>query len=661
MSTLQQVIKKISNGGKLTKGQEETLRKKADMYWDSHPDVDSRFPRWKKNIAWIAGFQLYDYNKYTNTLIEVPLKRKEKLVMNRLRPFVRQLLAKLTADVPQMSVIPKTGENEDIEAARAGDKIVENLADKVNLVEILRSAKLWTIITNRAFLRVFWDMDGSGIIGHEENGDEVTEEGDVSMECVSPFNCRVDPLFNEHDKWRWFIFGEEVDAVALEEEFDLEKGSLDEKSTTLETAFDIESFDTEWGTGGGSGTSAKKEDITGRTVVLKEFWTPDIYALIAGHEVLEYDINPYEEIPFYLIEERLIPISNYEKGMEYNESPIKDAIGIQREFNRMYSLKSTALDRASKLKVLVPFGSMISKKQFTNDYGVFIDYNPKMNAQPHQMRLDPLPAFIETYTNNLEREFEMTFGVREASFGRLPERASHASGTLVNLLLEQDDVLLNPILATINKALAKAWGLALKIVRDNYDVGRLIRYIGENGEYSIEKFRGADLRGNTDVKIVSQSGLPRSRALRIEYIMKLREIGLLTDDKHTLEMLEFGQADKIFQDSLLHTRKAYRENDAIKANPEITPEDVAEWIHPLEEKEAHSVIHARFIFGAEFDRLNPAQQETINKHAMDTVNQISEQQKAAQEEQMVMAERAKALGQKLADEGVAKQMIMDEA
>ena len=640
--SLRLLEKKIYSGKKLTDAQKKTLLKKINEYWDDHNDVDNRFPRWKKAIAWVAGYQLYDYNKYTKKLVEVPLKRKKRLVFNRLRAFVRALLAKMSADVPQMSVIPRTSENSDIEAARAGDKLIEHLADKVDMPAILNNAKLWSIVCNRAFIRVFWNADDYGIVGAESE-EEIMEEGDIGMECVSPFNCRVDPLFFEQEKWRFFVFGEEVDAEAIEDEYGIEKGTLQEKSTTLDNAFDLELYDEHEII---LGASDKKEDISGRSIVLKELWTPNIYVFAAGDEILEYGANPYEEIPFYPIEERLIPISNYEKGFQYNEGLVKDAIAIQREYNRMYSIKSIALERASQMKVLVPFGSMISKKQFTNDYGVFIDYNPKMGAEPHQMRLDPLPAFIETYTQNLERELEVAFGVREASFGSLPERASHASGTLVNLLLEQDDVLLNPLLATINKALSKAWTLALRIVKDNYTLPRLIRYTGADGQRAVEKFRASDLKNNTDVKVVSQSGLPRSRALRIEYIMKLREVGLLTDDKHTLEMLEFGQAEKIFQDNLLHERRAYKENDTIKDNPEITPQDTEGWIHPLEEKAVHAVIHARLIFGEEFSRLTPNQQETINAHAMETVQKLQQEQDAAMQKQLEMAAKAKAVGLK---------------
>ena len=650
IENLRAIEKIVFAGGKMNSQQKETTRKKIDEYWDDHSDVGNRFPRWKKYIAWVAGHQLYDFNRFSRKLVEVPLKRKRRIVFNRLRSFVRTTLAKLSADVPQMSVIPKTSDNSDIEAARAGSRVIEHLADKVDLPAVLNSLKLWAIVTNRAYIRVFWDEDSEGVIDYEGN-QKITEEGDVNMECVSPFNCRVDPLYFEHDKWRWFVFGEEVDAEVVEEEYKLKKGSLKETSQILGSAFDMEISD---GQELVVGAHDKNEDITGRTIIFKEFWTPKIYIFTAGDRVLDYGAHNYGMIPFFPVEERLIPISNYEKGFQYNESLVKDAIAIQQEYNRMHSIVSIANERAAKMKVLVPFGSMISKKQFTNDYGVFIDYNPKMNARPHQMKLDPLPSSVDVYIQSLEREFEVAFGVREASFGRLPERASHASGTLVNLLLEQDDVLLNPMLATINKALSKAWGLALVMVQDNYAMPRLIRYVGENGQHSVAKFYAADLRGNTDVKVVSQTGLPRSRALRVEFIMKLREVGLLTDDKSTLEMLEFGQAEKMFQDSLLHERRAYRENDIIKENPEIRPENTEQWIHPLEEKEIHAVIHARFIFGAGFDKLNPNQQETANQHALKTVELFQEAQKAAQLQEFEMMERAKIAATKPVEEGAAE-------
>jgi len=196
-SGIRELEKIIWDGKKLTSEQKQSFRQFIDTIWDEHSDVGNRFPRWKKYIAWVAGYQLYDYNRFSQQLIELPIKRKNRLVFNRLRSFIRTMLAKLSSDVPQMSVIPRTSENEDREAARAGDRLIEHLADKINLPQITNDLKLWAIVTNRAFLRVFWDIDSWGIVGFDGE-DEVTEDGDVNMECISPFNCRVDPLNFEH-------------------------------------------------------------------------------------------------------------------------------------------------------------------------------------------------------------------------------------------------------------------------------------------------------------------------------------------------------------------------------------------------------------------------------------------------------------------------------
>jgi hypothetical protein len=604
--TWKTITKKILEGKPLLDSDKEWIRKTIDDYWENHPDVTSRYPRWKKYIAWVAGYQLFDYNKISKKLVEVPLARQRKLIFNKLKPYVRTLLAKMTQEQHQPSVMPATDDQDDIEAARAGDKFVEGHGEKIEFKNTLNRIKLWCIICNQAYLRVFWNEELNGFMGYgetepeAEGGDTSMEpafaEGDLDMEAVSPFNCRPDPLYHDRERWRWFVYG--------------------------------------------------------RTCVLKEFWTPKIFIKTAGTEVLEYEANPYKEIPFFDATEELIPISSYEKGFSYNESLIKDAIPLQRELNRQASIMSIALDRASKLKVLAPLGSLLNKKQWTNDYGVFIDYNRNL-GEPHQMKLDPFPMDVPRYKSDLEREMQGAMNLSPTSFGQLPERASHPSGTLVSQLIEQDDVVLNPLINSVNRMISKAWSLGLRIVQENYVEERLVRYTGESGAYAIMRFKGADLRNNSDVKVTSQTGLPRARALRIEYILRMREQGLITDDKLALEMLEFGNTDKIFKDQLLHERKAYRINSIIENKPEITPQEilgdeeqgVPSIIYDGEDHAAAKLIHERLRMGTRYDKFTPQQQATLNaviQYRQQKLAEAAEAQKKEQIEMMVQAEMAKA-------------------
>lgn len=647
---------KILDGDELSDDELEYIANKANDYWENHPDVLNRFPRWKKYIAWVAGYQLYDYNKISKKLTEVPIARRRKLVFNKLRSFVRTILAKLASEAPQMGVVPKTTEDEDIEAAKIADKVIGGLSKKLGFIEQLNKLKLWIILCNRGFLRVFWDKDAHGTIGYrpeteeifddftgemttKETGQQVelTEDGDIMVEAVPPFNCRVDPLYFDRNKWRWFLYGEEVDADDVEDEYELERGSLKEPSDVFDQGYGLELQDDNDLL---VGRPDKRDEIGGRTIVFKELWTPYIYAFVAGSKTVEYGINPDGEIPFFAAEERLIPSDNYERGFTYNESMIKDAIPIQREYNRQASIISLALDRASKLKVLTPLGSLLSKKQWTNDYGVFIDYN-RNAGEPHQMKMDPFPTDVHAYKASLEREMEGAFSIHQASFGQLPERASHASGTLVNLLLEQDDTVLDPLLNVINKISGEAWTLALRIIQKNYTASRLIKFVGENKQPGVVNFSGADLKGNTDVQVTTQSGLPRTRALRLEYLMKLREIGLLVDDKTTLEMLELGNVERIFEDELMHENVANRENMQIQNTEDVNPEETPKWMYPLEDKAAHLKVHLRLRLSARFNRLNENQQGALEAHIQATNEALQQEQEAAMQQQIEMAQAMK--------------------
>lgn len=417
------------------------------------------------------------------------------------------------------------------------------------------------------------------------------------------------------------MWGEDTDAEALEVEYGLEPGSLSvpkrEASNEIDNPFELtENPEGEWT---GVASSTADEEVTGRTVKRLEFWTPKMYAYIASGQVLESGPNKKGVIPLFVADERTIPISNYEKGIIFNEGKLKDAIPIQREFNRQMSIFSKAIERASKLKILLPENSVLTKKAFSNSFGSFIPVNT-LRGKPEQMKLDTMPPFAPQWIDLLDKEFGSAFNIGPASMGQLPERASHASGALLSLLLEQDDIVLDPTIKVMNRMWGEVWTYVLELVQENYDVGRLITFVGDDGKFAVEKFRGTDLRGNTTVRVESQSGLPRSRALRIEYIMTLFKAGLLQDPRDVLEMLEFGTAEKMFKDNLLHENRALRENERIESNPQITPGEVQGWAYEFDEHLVHMKIHLRDLLSSKGENYQQGQWQALDGHIREHMN-----------------------------------------
>ncbi|MCM8781734.1 MAG: hypothetical protein NC828_01590 [Candidatus Omnitrophica bacterium] len=625
--TLNEIEEKIAIGQALSDDEKAFLINFRELAWTRHPDVN-RFPRWQKILAWVAGYQYVDYKKSAKLLVPVTLERKRKLVFNRLRPFLRQALGKLTAVPYHQEVIPNTEEYDDIEAARIGDSLLEFFDDKLNLAELRRKAFIWLLLLNKFYLHVFWDESLSGVLTyrHKEEGGEETPryfgsekykpieiQGDVNIELLNPFNCRHDPLTSDPKKWRWFLFSEKVDTYELENLYGLRHGTLKDDAETIdETDFNITNegdvdFSPQF-------TTNEVSSIYGRLTTYTKIFTKKAVISMAGKSILEVKPNPYGIIPVFSYEEKLVPIDDYSKNIVYNDPHIKDLIPIQREYNRQNSLLSLALERATKVKVLSPLDALINKSQVFEESGItIIDYNSRL-GEPHQLRLDPIPPYTFTALERLEREFESVGSLHEASFGRLPRRASHASGALIDILIEQDDIVVDPIIRAVDRVFSKALSYALLLVQDNYIERRLIRLVGESMAGAVFYFEGADLKGNTDVRVTSQVGLPKNRTQRVQYIMELRRAGLIKDDQLTLEMLEFGQLKSLFRDTLLHERRALSENLRIRNNKLIDISVAQEMIYQYDDDNAHLKIHLRERLSPKFELYADSQKECLDLH-----------------------------------------------
>lgn len=611
--------KKLLDGKKLSDEDIEFVSKRAEFYWNNHPDTVVKFPRWSKILAWVAGYQNFDYNFRKKELQKIELEGRI-IRVNRLKPILRTMLGKIRAVSPEIGVVPNTNDYEDVEAAKLGDMVIESLSRAINFEKIRKEFFAWLLLLNRACIRVFWDETKSGVVGYNEEVDEslgliktpVEERGEIAMEVVPPFNYRHDPLYSDPDKWRWFLHGELVDREMLADAYDVPVDNIKPASELNNNLINPRAFVDRLDDI--LNTSGSITPYDNETCIKYELWTPNMYFIIGGGVVLDYGVNEKGVIPYFSYEDKLIPLDNYEKSVNYNDSIFKELLSPQHEYNRQLTLISRAIERASKVKVLSPLNALLNKKQVYDDGGlVMIDYNPQL-GEPHQLKVDELPPLSIPFKQELERELENVSGVHEVSFGRLPERASHASGVLVNLLLEQDDNTLDPIIREVDNVFSKAWSYALYLVQDKYTTRRLLKLVGKDKEESVIYFEGADLKGNTDVVVTTNTNLPKSRALRSEWIMRLAQMGLIQNPRTVLEMLEFGDAKSLYNTELIHEKRAMRENYQLKNNHALTTDEIVSWVYDLDDHAIHITIHLRERLSPSYEQLTDSQKEGLEQH-----------------------------------------------
>jgi len=637
MSNFYSIEQKVLKGEVLSSEDEEFIVGKVYHYWENHPDVIYRYSSWKKILAWVAGYQWFDYNRVKKQLQPVPYI-KRRIVINRLKPILRQMLGKIRTTSPQLGVIPNTNEYEDIASAKLGDKVLESLLVNLRFNKIRKDFFTWLLLVGKSCLRVFWDETKTGFaigkkeINTKQQKQEVIEiEGDVGMEVVSPFNFLHDPLHSNPDKWRWFLFGELVDKQELANAYGIKVSELEteseEKRPELISGANFPSLEGEDSIPLIPVYSQVEEDVCRRF----ELWTKNMCIVIGGKKILEVVPNENHIIPFFVYEDQIIPMEFYEKGIVLNHSIFKDLIAPQKEYNRFISNLSSAIERASKIKIVSPPSGMINKSKVTDDGSVvIIESNPAL-GDVKQMKLDAIPPLAMPFKQDLERELENISGIHEVSFGRLPERASHASGTLVNLLLEQDDSLIDPLIKEVDEGVfAPACSYLLMLVQKHYQERRILKLVGRDKEEMVFHFLGADLKNNTDVFVSTNVSLPKSRALRTEWIIRIAQLGLIKDPKSILELLEFSEAKKLYEDELIHEKRALKENYDIETKTIFDIDSAINSIYLLDDDITHLKIHLRDRLSTKYENYDDIQKQVLDIHIQEHLKRLQASQQAQQ-------------------------------
>src|SRR5438105_145260 len=108
------------------------------------------------NIAFMEGNQWVAWDG--NQLWEPPVEDwREKVVDNRIQPFVKTEIAKMTKTRPQWVGVPKTQSDQDVGAARYAEMALEDAWKRHNMLRKLRAALLWSRCTGAGFWKVWWD------------------------------------------------------------------------------------------------------------------------------------------------------------------------------------------------------------------------------------------------------------------------------------------------------------------------------------------------------------------------------------------------------------------------------------------------------------------------------------------------------------------------
>lgn len=519
---------------------------------------------WFTNMAFYFGRQWVTWGQSGSfqhaRMIEPPAPSwRVRLTINKVRQYVIREIARLNSARPRGFVLPRTTDSQDAAIATAAEDLHDYLADLTDLELQQLIADLWVCFTGNGYLKVYWS---------EEFDFKTEAQGKVCVEPRSPWHIFVphmdEPLL-DNQPWVMDVAIKPADwvsqtfGVVLQEENTNSGDVLEER---MLNAMQIQ----------------EKTSVT-KGVLVKECWIKPCATYpqgalvrVAQNRVLvetpseEVDPETGEPLPVekpglwqpwpyvhmqYPYIQRIHSLSN----RFYATTFVEDLISLQRQYNRSRSQVIENVNKVARPIWVVQRGS-VDTRTLTTEPGAIVQHIAG-SAPPRQEQPAQIPQYVFLNIDQTKEEMDGVASQHEVSQGTVPPNVEAA--TAISFLQERDDAALFSAVHFKERAYQKIGQQMLSLVGQYWDSARMVRVVGSNRNYEAFLFKGSDLAGNTDFRIVPGSGTPVSRAARKAELMELIKMGIIPPHKG-LAYLDMPELGKLYEEMQIDVKQAQREN-----------------------------------------------------------------------------------------------------
>lgn len=545
---------------------------------------------WWNNLALLAGDHYAEWNADRGEYVE---KRREdykvRMVLNHALTVARTELARLTKQRPIMEVIPRSSDSEDISAVRLGKYALENAEWKFKLSKQRRKVLWWMIATGVAGTYVGYNPDDDADGTYDFTVDPTTGEPTFNPDRINELKEMVDrgelpELPKESYPLGDLEFKEYNAFQLLPDETALEWDELNSLITT--DVVDVDEARMIWGRRGRdlhpdaktlgavtqrmlmtAGLNINRATEAKNACEVHTLWLkPGVYRgrylrnglmLRWTNKSVILEISrpfPFNdgEIPFAFYEH--IPSAT----TIWPQSILQHVRGPNLEMDKTVSQLIENKDYMAN-----PIWRVATQHQIRgsikNVAGSVVRYVHVPNTPPpERIEGTALPSQVENLVVALRDQILDISGQGETSRGRVPSGVR--SGVAVAYLQEEDETRLGPTIQSMEEAIARQAFLTLSRYSQYYTTTRLIRIYKKGGQFDIYKFKGADLKNNTDVNVQAGSAMPRMKAAKQQFALDMAQQGLI-QKKRLMDILELGEGEPDDTDKAY--AQADRENQAM--------------------------------------------------------------------------------------------------
>jgi hypothetical protein len=570
-------------------------------------------------LAFFTGRQWARFNRVTRLLVdESPPAWRVRMVLNYVLPTVETLAGKLTENRPGFMCSPATTDEDDIEAARQCEHMLEYLWHELGMQVKLHEAVKWMAIAGTVFFKVWWDDSaGDGYLDGEvqptldyiaENIKDVPEASESRtglpvIDVISPLEVGWDPGAKDMDTCRWMAHANMMHIDEVRTRWP-DKGMHVKPDASYEVDQYSQQVLREF-----SRSSQTDDQNLDRVMVLEYFEKasprhPEGYYAIVAESVLleEQEVLPYGKLPFVMARHNTVP------GRFAGEGVVTSIIPAQKELNKSISQRIENKNLHAQPKWRAEKGS-VDKQAFTDEPGEIIFYNRTAARPPEPLPPPPLSPEHKMIEKEQIEHIQNISGISDVTRGTAP---SQTSGRAIGLLSDLDATKLGPTVREVEAAIEDMCSMMLWMVREYLPIPMALQIVGRNSAVEVIEFYSEQIK-NTRVRVHANSMLPKHPSYRREQIMQMYQVGILGDPKDpqtgikTRRMMEFGDMDPLYGDEDKDRNYAREENHMMANGKE---QDVKPW----EDHITHIDECLSYMKSIDFRLLPAEHQEYFERH-----------------------------------------------
>jgi len=445
--------------------------------------------QWQLNINFMLGNQ-YSYIANNGAIKEDDKQYfwQEKEVFNHIAPIVETRISKISQNMPNITVLPASTDEEDVESAKLSKDILASVTNRLNLLDIEKTATTWSEICGTCFYKVVWNTESGKMVAQDSNGKDIYE-GDVEIEVVSPFEIFPDNLSCERM--------EDINSIIQAKAMDVEEVKRVWGKAVEAESINAFTLDSNIGNIGGLGYNAHintvaNVELENHCVVLERYIKPTKelkngrLTIVAGNKLL-FD----GELPYVNGEQgqRILPfikqVSNYMPGSFFGISVVDRLIPLQRAFNAVRNRKHEYFNRAVMNVLAVEDGSVDTDSLEIEGLspGKVLVYRQGSRI-PEIVQNPSLNINFEEEEERLLAEFKVVSGVSDMMTDSYAQY-TNMSGVALELLAEQDATRLATAIDSTRLAVKTAAKQVLRLYKQFAVLPRLLKIAGDSGQIQL--------------------------------------------------------------------------------------------------------------------------------------------------------------------------------